>query len=140
MTMRLGETLEIRPKDFDPGATALTDVAWVSAKGIHRFAVMYPASSLTTSATIVKILGNTAADGSGTDHVLATAASVTPDDEASGDYIWVEVTGEDIAATNASILGVSAQVSVATATDEATVIYIIDRQVGYTQQTVTTIA
>jgi len=74
-----------------------------------------------TSAVVFKIIANTESDGSGTDVVLATSTS---DPAAVADEAFLEVNQQMIAAAGSGYRYVSAQISVATDTDEGAVVYI----------------
>jgi hypothetical protein len=123
--------------DFDPGATTLTDIGWVSAVGLLEFLCGF-FRTIGTGAVEFKILGNTAADGSGTD-VELKAHAVAAEPDAVGDQIWLEISAAEIAeqaaAAGVDIVAISAAVSVATATDEGVVLY--ERHLDYQQEDLT---
>lgn len=125
---KLFSRLAMRMYDFDPDGTDPVDVAWVDMQNFRHFAVGLFRSVGTGSVAAFKILANTAADGSGTDvEIKAHAIGSAPD--AVGDQIWLECSAEEIAqeAADAGITGaryVSAQVDLATGTDECVVLYV----------------
>ena len=124
--------------DFDPGGTSLVDVKWIDIEDpcFTHFAMGF-IRTIGTSATVFKIIGNTVGDGSGTDIVLATHA-VGSEPDAVGDNLWLEASA-DMAAGD-SIKAISAQVSVATGTDEAVVVYVFRSQQPKTGRTADIIA
>lgn len=127
-TDKLFTTHAIASYDFDPDATAATDVAWVDLRDYSNFAVIVMSSALTGNGPAAfKILANPNSDGSGTDvEVKAHAVGSKPD--AVGDYLVLECTAEEIAelaSDNSSALRyVSANIAMANAADEAVVTYI----------------
>lgn len=123
---KLTANLAVTHYDFDPGATTLTDIAWVDMQGFECLLVSF-FRTIGTADVVMKIIANSESDGSGTDVVVATKTfSAQPD--AVGDYVFLEVTAEMVkaAAVAAGVAAryVSAQVSVATGTDEGVVTYI----------------
>lgn len=123
---KLLSNLFIKSFDFDPNGTSLTDVGWVDARPFRDFAFQF-FRTIGTSVVVLKILGNTAINGSGDDVVIKTV-TISAQPDAVGDQIFAEVSAEDIAAAGAaagkSLIGISAQVSVETGTDEAVVTYV----------------
>jgi hypothetical protein len=115
----------IKAFDFDPDATSLTDVGWVDMRDFASFMATF-VRTIGTSAVVFKILANAESDGSGTDVIVKTK-TIASQPDAVGDQIHLEINAEEIrgACDAAGIDGryVSAQVSVATATDEAVIIY-----------------
>lgn len=114
--------------DFDPDATTATDVAWVDAQDVLSLLVAFVRTVGTSDLTFA-IIGNTAADGSGTDTTIKSI-TLAAQPNAVGDVVFGEVTRGEImqAAADAGveIRGVSAQLTVATGTDEAVVVYTIE--------------
>ena len=117
---KLASRMKVTAYDFDPDSTDLTDVAWVDMRDYENILVKF-FRTVGTSDVVFKIIANTASDGSGTDVVLKTS---TADPDATGDYAFLEANAEDIAAAGDGYRYVSAQVSVATDTDEGVVTYI----------------
>ena len=108
--------------DFDPGATAAADVAWVDLRdyeGIH-ISVMHSVG--TGEISTFNILGNSASDGSGSDVELKASTPTTAD--AVGDTVHLEVTAEELAALGTDLRYVSASVALGTGTDECVVTYV----------------
>ena len=127
--MKLRANQKITQYDFDPNVDTLVDVAWVDMKDFTNFLVGF-FRTIGTSATVLKILGNAASDGSGTDVVVATKTLTSAEPNAVGDTTWMEVTAEQVkaAAVAAGITGVryvSANISFVTSTDEGVVTYIL---------------
>lgn len=127
------ESLAMYMYDFDPTSTDAQDVAWVDMQGYDSFMamVMY---SLSTGAgngpTAVRILGNSAATGTGTDVVITTSTEAACD--AVGDWIRVECSQDDIvAASESGSRYVSANIAQTSAGGECVVGYVRMRpQVG----------
>lgn len=114
--------------DFDPGATSLTDIAWVDMRDFESFTASF-FRTIGTSAVVFHILANSASDGSGTDVNIKTHA-VGSEPDAVGDYLFLSCTAEEVAqeASDAGVANaryVTAQVSVATGTDEGVITYIL---------------
>jgi len=111
--------------DFDPDATALTDVGYVDFRDIMGMMIMF-FRTVGTSAIVFNIVANTEADGSGDGAIVKT---ITPADapDATGDYVFGEVLAEEVRQKaeedGKDYRYVSAQVSFATDTDEAVVVY-----------------
>lgn len=124
---QLRANLIVKPYDFDPDATSATDVGWYDAQDIDSLVVQF-IRTVGTSALTFTIIGNTAADGSGTDSAIKTI-TLANQPNAFLDTAFGEVTRGEIlqAATTAGreIRGVSAALTFATGTDEAIVNYII---------------
>ena len=123
---RLSEELAAYMYDFDPTSTAAQDVAWVDMQGYDRFMamVMY---SLSTGAgngpTAVRLLGNSAATGTGTDVVIVTSTEAACD--AVGDWIRVEASQDDIvAASESGARYISCNIAQTSAGGECVVAYI----------------
>lgn len=106
--------------------SSATDIGWVAAKEFDRFMVVTTAIALTgtglSAAGAFKILGNTQANGGGTDVTLATHATVTPD--AVADMLVLEVALPDLV-DGEPILGVSANLTAQNAGDDHHVLYIL---------------
>lgn len=124
---QLRSELIVKQYDFDPGGTSAVDVGWVDAQEFGGVLISF-FRTVGTSALTFLIVGNTEADGSGTDTTIKT---ITPDaaPDAVGDYVFGEVTQNEIlqAAEDAGveIRGVSAVLTFATGTDEGVVTYVI---------------
>lgn len=124
---KLRAELTVKQYDFDPGATTATDIGWVDAQELGGLLVSF-FRTVGTSALTFLIVGNTEADGSGTDTTIKTITPAAAPD-AVGDYVFGEVTQNEIlqAAEDAGveIRGVSAVLTFATGTDEGVVTYIL---------------
>lgn len=139
---KLTSALNITQYDFDPDATSAVDVAWVDMKDFESFLVSF-FRTVGTSALTFKILANTAANGSGTDVVVKTVTPAAAPD-AVGDYVFAEVTASEVQAAAAAagiknVRYVSANLTVATGTDEGVVTYVLGgglKQLGLTADVV----
>jgi hypothetical protein len=126
---QLRAELFVKPYDFDPNGTSATDVGWIDAQDIDSLLVQFIRTVGSSDLTFT-IIGNTAADGTGTDSAIKTITlSAQPD--AALDTVFGEVTRGEImqAAADAGreIRGVSAALTFATGTDEAIVNYIVKK-------------
>lgn len=123
---KLRAELTVTQYDLDPDATSATDVGWIDAQELGGLLVSFFRTVGTSDLTFL-IVGNTEADGSGTDTTIKTITPAAAPD-AVGDYVFGEVTQNEIlqAAEDAGveIRGVSAVLTVATGTDEGVVTYI----------------
>jgi len=128
--------------DFDPNGTSAVDVAWVDAQDIMSLLVCF-VRTVGTSALTFTIIGNTAADGSGTDSAIKTI-TVSPEPDAVGDFVFGEVTRGEImqaaATAGREIRGISAALTFATGTDEGVVVYTIESAHGKKDNTADVIA
>ena len=111
--------------DLDPDGTGLTDVGWVDMRDRIGLMVMF-FRTVGTSAIVFNIVANTASDGSGDEAIIKTITPAAAPD-AVGDYVFGEILAEEVA-QQASTDGkayryVSANISFATGTDEAVVVY-----------------
>jgi hypothetical protein len=108
--------------DFDPDSTNPTDVAWVDMSGYSTFLVGVMRSVGTGTIAAFTILANPNSDGSGTDvEIKAHALGSAPD--AVGDTIWLECSAEEVTGAGATLRYVSANLDLATSTDECVVYY-----------------
>lgn len=130
MNSKLSETLAVTMYELDAEGPA--DVAWVSIEEFSSFLAIVMRSVGTGGLDAFQILGNTAANGSGTDVVLADA-STAPESvtlstvDAVGDTVMLEVDQAVLDAAKSSetpILGISVSLGHVTATDESVVTYI----------------
>lgn len=124
---KIRSRVKVTSYDFDPDATTATDVAWVDMRDFAVLLIQF-FRTVGTSALTFKILANTQADGSGQDVEVKTVTLAAQPD-AVGDYVFAEVTAQEIAqaAADAGVAGaryVSASLAFATATDEGVVTYI----------------
>ena len=126
---QLRAKLAVTGYDFDPNATAATDVGWIDATNVDALLVTF-VRTIGTSDLTFAIIGNTAEDGSGTDTVIKNITLAAQPD-AVGDTVFGEVTRGEIlqAASDAGveIAGLSAQLTFATSTDEGVVVYIAEK-------------
>ena len=121
--------MAIKLYDFDPGATTVTEIAWVDMRDFSNFLAGFM-RTIGTAAVTFDIIGNDESDGGGTD-VVIKAHAVASEPNAVGDQIWLECTADEIgAAGGPNTRYVTARVSVATDTDEGVVTYIRDTRGG----------
>lgn len=124
---KLSSALAVTMYELDAEGPA--DVAWVALEEFSSFLAIVMRSVGTGGLDQFKILGNTAADGTGTDVELADYASVGTLSavDAVGDTAMLEVTQADIDAANSSgtpLKGIAVSLGHVTATDESVVTYI----------------
>lgn len=127
MNEKLSEVLHVTMSELDAEGPA--DVDWVSIEDFSSFMAIVMRSVGTGGLDEFKILGNTKADGSGTDVELADYADVgtLANVDAVGDTAMLEVTQADLDAANSSetpIKGISVSLGHVTASDESVVTYI----------------
>lgn len=124
---KLRSGLIVKPYDFDPDATSATDIGWYDAQDIDCLLVQFIRTVGTSDLTFT-IIGNTAADGSGTDSAIKTI-TLAAEPNAFLDTAFGEVTRGEImqaaATAGREIRGVSAALAFGTGTDEGVVNYII---------------
>lgn len=115
--------------DFDPGDTAVTEIAWVDMRDFSNIAVSF-VRTIGTGAITFDLIANDQSDGSGTDTVIKTHA-VASEPNALMDTIWLEATADEIGAGGTGPARyVTARVSTATGTDEGVVFYNRDTRGG----------
>ncbi len=135
--------LKITQYDFDPDSADPVDVTWVAAKDVMHFLVIFFRTTGTSALDTFSIIGNTLADGSGTDTTIV-AHAVANEPNAQGDYVVLECNAEQIAQEAAdagvAILGISASIEFNTNSDEGIVTYIIDTKRKHLDNTVESIA
>lgn len=122
--MKLSEILAVSSYELDAEGPA--DVAWVPIEEFDSFLAIVMRSVGTGGLDDFRILGNTIADGSGTDVVLATSTILATVD-AVGDTVALEVSKADLDAADAAgvpIKGISVSLGHVTSTDESVVTYI----------------
>ena len=127
MNAKLSEILHVTM--YKLAAEGPADVAWVAITGFSSFMAMVMRSVGTGGLDAFAILGNTLANGSGTDvtlldvSTLETLANV----DAVGDTVMGDVGQATLDAANSSetpLLGISVSLGHVTATDESVVTYI----------------
>jgi hypothetical protein len=127
MNSKLSEVLKVTQYDFDPDGTSAVDVAWVDMRDYDRIMFLF-FRTVGTSDVTVKVLGNSASNGSGTDvEIVALTNAAFGDPDAVGDYVFVEVSQDDLiaaSATDGACRYVSLNLAFGTGTDEAVVTYI----------------
>lgn len=111
--------------DFDPNATTATAVSWQLMKNFQNFLAMVMRTIGTSTATLTI---NAATDASGTNSVVVATKTFAAQPDAVGDYVYLEISAEDVAQKAAdnskNYTHVSAVVSFETNTDEAAVTYV----------------
>ena len=122
-TERATSAIAVTQYDYDPGATTLSDVAWVDMQGYDWFAVVF-FRTIGTSTLVLNIIANEESNGSGTDVNIKTHAFGGGQPDAVGDYIFLSCVAEEIRSVDSDARYVSANLSVATNTDEAVITYI----------------
>lgn len=124
----LSTKLAVTQYDFDPDATSLTDIGWVDFRDIQKMLISF-FRTVGTSAVVFKIIANTASDGSGSEAVIKTISPAAAPD-AVGDYVFGEIHAEEVRQKGEedgkAYRYVSANISVATGTDEGVVTYIAE--------------
>lgn len=123
---KLLSNLAVTHYDFDPDATTATEIAWVDMRDFESIAVSF-FRTVGTGTLSMTIIANAASDGSGTDVTIKADPSLSPD--ATGDYIFLECTAEEIAQEAAdagvdNVRYVTAVCTFGTGTDEGVVTYI----------------
>lgn len=141
-SQKLRSALKVTQYDFDPGATTATEIAWVDFRD-YDAALFSFFRTIGTGALTMSVLANTASDGSGTDVTVKTT-TVSAEPDAVGDYIFEEVTAEEIRQAS-SDAGVDARYvtlvcAVGTGTDEGVVTYILRGKRAYKDQTANSVA
>lgn len=140
---QLRSSLAVTQYDHDPDGTGAVDVAWVDMRDYNAILIAFFRTVGTSDLTFT-VLANSASDGSGTDVTVKTK-TISSQPDAVGDYVFEEVTAEEIAqsATDAGETGVryvSANLTLATGTDEGVVTYIRRGIRNYRDQTADTVA
>lgn len=119
--------LKILHYDLDPNATTATDVGWVDMRDYLAIAVSF-FRTIGTSDVTLKILANTASDGSGDEATIVTK-TISSQPDATGDYIFLEALADQIAQQGSedgkAYRYVSANYSFATGTDEGVMTYVL---------------
>jgi len=123
--LNLKQNLAVTQYVDAPGATTAHDVGWVDMRDFERILIAYCRTS-GTDVTALKVLGNSAANGSGTDVELVADFDSAPD--AVGDYAFVELSAQQIKelarAAGYEVRYVSLNATNGTAGDTAVVTYI----------------
>lgn len=126
-TQILSTELYIKGYDFDPDATTATDIGWIDFSK-YESAIFSFFRTVGTSNLTMKVIANTASDGSGTDDYVIKAVTFTAEPNALGDNAFVEITADEVAYAAAqagvALRYVSLSLAVATATDEGVATYI----------------
>ena len=123
----LTEACYVKSFDFDPNTANVTDVGWIDGTDYDAFLFSFFRTVGTGNVDTFRVIGNTAANGGGTDVTIKTK-TITSEPNALGDNAFLHVTRDEIAAAAANagveVVGVSLQLEFATATDEAVVTYV----------------
>jgi len=113
---------EIKTVMFELDGEGPTDIGWVDIENFGKFGAMVMRSVGTGGLDLFLIIGNTKADGSGTDVTLATGTILSTVD-AVGDTAWLEIS-QAVLDANPTVRGVSVSLGHVTATDESVITYI----------------
>jgi len=123
----LTEATYVKGFDFDPNVDTAVDVGWIDGTDYDAILFSFFRTVGTGNVDTFRVLGNTAANGGGTDVVVKTK-TITAEPNAVGDNAFIHVTRDEIAAAAANagveVVGISLQLEFATATDEAVVTYV----------------
>lgn len=119
-TDKSSSNMAITQYDLDPDATSATDAAWVDMRDYSAI-IMSFFRTVGTGAVTLKLIANSASDGSGSDVEIKTTSS-NPD--AVGDYAFLECTEQDLLAAGSGLRYVSLNYTFATATDEGVATYV----------------
>ena len=123
--LNLNQNLKVTQYVDAPANTVAHDVAWVDMRDFERILIAY-CRTVGTDVTALKVLGNAAANGSGTDVELVADFDSVPD--AVGDYAFVEVSAQEIRekgrAAGIDLRYVSLNATNGTAGDTAVVTYV----------------
>lgn len=131
----LTANLQIRKAiDFDPDSADATDVGWFASQDVAAVQAMFIRTVGTGTVDTFAWLGNTAANGGGTDVTIKTK-TISSQPDAAMDSAFLEVTEEEIAqaaaAAGVSIKGLSLSLEFGTSTDEGVVVYVVKPNKGY---------
>jgi len=123
---KLTANIAVTSYDLDPNATTLTDVAWLDMRDFEELLIQF-FRTVGTSAIVFNIIANTLSDGSGDEAIIKVVTPAAAPD-AVGDYVFGSVLAEELAQKGGEdgkdYRYVSANISLATGTDEAVVTYI----------------
>ncbi len=131
MNFKMSEVASVTMRELD--AEGPSDTGWVALEDYSNFMVMVMRTVGTGGLDVFQILGNTAANGGGTDVTLADL-STAPESitlstiDAVDDTAMLEIDQAVIDGANSSetpLLGVSASVGHVTGTDESVITYIL---------------
>lgn len=126
-------SMKVTMYDFDPNATTATDIAWVDMQDILTFCVGF-FRTVGSSDLTMKILANTASDGSGDEETIVSK-TFTEQPDNTGDYVFLECSAAQVRQKGEeegeALRYVSANLTFATGTDEGVVIYISEPRYKY---------
>lgn len=134
---KLKSELAVTQYDHDPDGTGAVDVAWVDMRDYESIMIGFFRTVGTSNLTL-KLIANSQSNGGGTDVEIKAYSGSEPN--AVGDYVWLEATAEEIGTAGADLRYVSANVTLATGTDEAVVTYIRKGRKRFTGMTSDNIA
>lgn len=118
---KLKSELAVTQYDHDPDGTSATDVAWVDMRDYESIMIGF-FRTVGSSDLTFKLIANPQSNGGGSDVEIKAYSGDEPD--ATGDYVWLEATAEEIGTAGDNLRYVSANVTLATGTDEGVVTYI----------------
>ena len=126
--MKVSESIKLAASIHAASGTGAEDVegsSWIDISDITGpIGVICTAVNLAGAVDAFVLLGNSAADGSGSDVTLATHASPGSAD-AQGDSLVLEVTAEEIRAADPDVRYISASIDADTAGDDFAVHYLM---------------
>lgn len=133
-SQKLGSMLAVTAYDHDPGATTAvvtspdggTTQRWVAMRDFGAFGVVAkPTVVGGNGLTLLEIVGATDSSGTNVTVILAHAATVA---NSLDEYVWLEVTDAQVQevgkAAGFDFTHVAARLTMATNTDEASVVYV----------------
>lgn len=106
--------------DFDPDASTAVDVAWVDMSGYGELTVVAIRTIGTGNVDGFKILSNPTSTGGGTDVEVKDYGTFTSQPDAIADFVVLSCRADELGGNRY----VSAQLELATDTDEFMVVYI----------------
>lgn len=126
---KLSETIKVTQYDFDPDSSGTpVDVGWVDMTGYRKAMISIFRTVGTGDISSVSVLGNTTTTGSGTD-ITIKSVTISSQPDAVGDYLFIDVTQDDITAAEADsgnqVKGLSLAIRAETGTDELVVTYML---------------
>lgn len=122
---KLSESVKVTTYELD--AEGPSDVAWVDVENYSSFLAVVFRSVGTGGLDAFTIIGNTSADGSGTDTAALAdkSSSLTLSTvDAVGDYVHLEI-GQKVFDDNPTMKGISVSLGHVTASDESVITYVL---------------
>lgn len=119
---RLSANIAMTSYDFDPGATAATAVTKVDMRDFETFICQF-VRTVGTGALEFEIVANTDTTTTG-ETVVKSATYTDGEPNAVGDYVFLEVDVDELAAVEGGNRYLGARIALATGTDEAVINYV----------------